>query len=134
MSIPDGLRRFVIERAHGRCEYCLLSAEYAVKRHEVDHIRAEKHGGKDVESNLCYSCFQCNRHKGSDLTSVDLLTDQVVLLFHPRQDSWEAHFRLNGAVIEPLTPQGCATVYMLQINDQDSVDDRNTLLKLGRYP
>ena len=134
MSIPDGLRRFVIERAHGRCEYCLLPAQYAVKRHEVDHIRAEKHDGKTVESNLCFSCFQCNRHKGSDLTSVDPLTEQVVLLFHPRKDTWEEHFHLNGALIEPLTPQGRATVFLLQMNDEDSVDDRNALLRLGRYP
>jgi 5-methylcytosine-specific restriction endonuclease McrA len=133
-TIPEALRRFVFERAGGRCEYCLMPAQYAVKRHEVDHIRAEKHGGQTIESNLCLSCFQCNRHKGSDLTSIDPLTDKVVSLFHPRQDNWEDHFRLKGAVIEPRTATGCATVFLLQMNDEDTVDDRAALIKLGRYP
>lgn len=133
-SIPDELRRFVYNRANGRCEYCLMPADYAVKRHEIDHVRAEKHGGKTLESNLCLSCFQCNRHKGSDLTSIDPLTDQIVPLFDPRLDKWGDHFRLNGAMIEPLTAKGRATVFLLQMNDEDSVDDRQTLMRLGRYP
>ncbi len=133
-AIADNLRRLVLERAGGSCEYCLLPARYAVKSHEVDHIRAEKHGGQTHEANLCLSCFPCNRHKGSDLTSVDPLTDKVVLLFHPRTDKWETHFRLNGAIIEPLTATGRATVFLLQMNDEDAVDDRATLIRLGRYP
>ncbi len=133
-SISDSVRRLVFERAKGRCEYCLIHARYAVKSHEVDHIRAEKHGGQTIESNLSLSCFQCNRHKGSDLTSIDPVTDKVVLLFHPRQHMWEEHFVLNGAIIEPLTPIGRATVNLLQMNDPDSVDDREVLIRLGRYP
>jgi len=133
-NIPEALRRLVFERAGGRCEYCLMPAQYAVKSHEVDHIRAEKHGGQTVESNLCLSCFPCNRHKGSDLTSVDPVTDIVVLLFHPRQHIWEEHFVLNGAIIEPLTAIGRATVKLLQMNDPDSIDDREVLIRLGRYP
>ncbi|MCC6892639.1 MAG: HNH endonuclease [Anaerolineae bacterium] len=111
-----------------------MPAQYAVKSHEVDHIRAEKHGGQTVDSNLCLSCFQCNRHKGSDLTSVDPISDQVVLLFHPRLDIWEDHFVLNGAMIEPLTATGRATVRLLQMNNEDSLEDRQVLVRLGRYP
>ena len=133
-SIAEALRRLIFERAGGRCEYCLMPARYAVKSHEVDHIRAEKHGGLTVESNLCLSCFQCNRHKGSDLTSIDPITGTVVLLFHPRQDAWDQHFVLNGTIIEPLTPSGRATVRLLQMNEADSVGDREVLLRLGRYP
>ena len=42
--IPEALRRLVRERANERCEYCLFHERYTVKRHEIDHIYAEKHG------------------------------------------------------------------------------------------
>jgi hypothetical protein len=68
---PESLRQQVRERAQGNCECCLLHERYALKTHEVDHIRAEKHGGMTELENLCLSCFECNRQKGSDLSSVD---------------------------------------------------------------
>jgi 5-methylcytosine-specific restriction endonuclease McrA len=132
--IPESLRRLVFERAQGKCEYCLIHERYTVKRHEIDHITAEKHGGITAEANLCLSCAVCNRYKGSDLASVDPLTQQVVLLYHPRQDDWNTHFQLIGAFIEGLTPKGRATVQLLRMNDADSVDERARLIKLGRYP
>ncbi|MCC6802795.1 MAG: HNH endonuclease, partial [Anaerolineae bacterium] len=61
------LRREVRERAHLRCEYCRLHEEDAFWTHQVDHIYAEKHGGETAEDNLCLSCADCNRYKGSDL-------------------------------------------------------------------
>ena len=40
-------RRLVIERAGGRCEYCLLHQnDAALFDHEVDHIIAENMGAK----------------------------------------------------------------------------------------
>ena len=44
--IPEALRRLVYERAGGHCEYCLLDVRYAYFPYEIDHIVAEKHGGK----------------------------------------------------------------------------------------
>ena len=132
--IPDVLRNLVYERASGRCEYCLLHERYTIKRHEVDHIYAEKHGGKTVEDNLGLSCFDCNRHKGSDLASLDPVNNEIVPLFHPRKDLWEAHFKLDGAFIQPLTPQGRVTVRLLQMNSADRIDERALLITIGRYP
>lgn len=43
--IPDALRRRVIDRAQGCCEYCLVSRDDTLVPHEVDHIIAEKHEG-----------------------------------------------------------------------------------------
>ena len=59
-------RRQVEERAHQRCEYCLLSQELAASTHQVDHVIAEKHGGQTTLDNLALSCTVCNRRKGSD--------------------------------------------------------------------
>ena len=82
--VSAALRRLVYERAGGRCEYCLYHDRYAAQPHEIDHIYAEKHGGESVEENLCLSCFDCNRYKGSDVASVD--DNTIVRLFHPRND------------------------------------------------
>ena len=131
--IPEALRRQVYERANGKCEYCLLPERYAVKRHEADHIRAEKHGGLTTFDNLCLSCFDCNRFKGSDLSSIDPLTDDVVALYHPRRQVWTDHFRFEGAIIDPLTPAGRVTVRLFHINDQVRVTIRQMLIELGRY-
>jgi len=78
--IPESLRQFVYERAKGRCEYCLIRDDDVYSPHEVDHIYAEKHGGATTEANLCLSCFDCNRHKGSDLTSLDPDTGEIARL------------------------------------------------------
>ncbi|MCC7450456.1 MAG: HNH endonuclease [Anaerolineae bacterium] len=132
--IPEKLRRRVNEIAQRRCEYCLLDERCAGKPHEVDHICAEKHGGDTTLDNLCLSCFDCNRHKGSDLCSLDVDTDVIVPLFHPRQHIWSEHFRLNGAFVEALSPTGRVTIRLLQINDDSRKEEREILLRLGRYP
>ena len=82
--VPARLRRRVQQRAAGRCEYCLLSEEDAFFSHEPDHIIAKKHGGTTSYANLAWACFDCNRFKGSDIASKDLLTGQLVSLFDPR--------------------------------------------------
>src|SRR5688500_8409539 len=51
-----------------------------------------------------FVCSFCNQRKGSDLSSIDPETAQIVPLFHPRRDRWPDHFRISGGSIEPLTP------------------------------
>jgi 5-methylcytosine-specific restriction endonuclease McrA len=131
--IPDALRRLVEERAGYLCEYCMIHARYTLKRHEVDHVHATKHGGLAVAENLCYCCFECNRHKGSDLASIDPETQEIVLLYHPRRDRWHDHFALEGAVIKPLTPVGRTTARLLHFNTAARIEERELLIKLKRY-
>lgn len=132
--ISPELRRLVSNRANHQCEYCRVPDSHTFDEHEIDHIYAVKHDGGTVESNLCLSCWICNRHKGTDLTSFDPLTGQITPLFHPRNDRWEDHFRLNGAMIEPITPQGRTTVRLLKLNKRERIDERQLLIALGRYP
>jgi hypothetical protein len=132
--IPNVLRRLVEERAGNRCEYCLLHSRDFYPTHEVDHIYAEKHGGETIESNLCLSCYECNRFKGSDLASLDPQTGEPVFLFHPRRDIWLEHFHINRGHIEPLTSCGRATARLLQINTDERVEERARLAKIGQYP
>ncbi len=59
--IAVALRRLVEERAKYQCEYCLLPDNLSFFPHEIDHIIAEKHGGKTEANNLAYTCCRCNR-------------------------------------------------------------------------
>jgi hypothetical protein len=59
--------------------------------------------------NLALACFDCNRQKGPNISSVDPDTQEVVQLFNPRRDAWSDHFSLNGARIVGVTPAGRAT-------------------------
>jgi hypothetical protein len=131
--IPEALRREVMQRAQGRCEYCGVHQSDRLFAHEIDHIYAEKHGGQSQSNNLSVACSECNRFKSSDLCSLDPITDKIVTLFHPRQQRWFDHFRLNGSIIEPLTPTGRVTERLLHFNDPDSVERRRLLIEAGRY-
>jgi len=132
-SIPELLRRQVQERANGRCEYCRVHEADMYFPHEPDHVIAEKHGGRTTSENLAWSCFYCNRFKGSDLASVDPISGRVVHLFHPRTQRWHRHFRLNGALIEGLTASGRATVTLLRLNGAERVAFRLGLIEIGHY-
>ena len=132
--VPEALRREVNERADNCCEYCLLHQDDNFFAHEVDHIIAEKHHGETAANNLCLSCFDCNRHKGSDIASIDLDTGDLIPLFHPRRDNWEIHFDLDGGVVVPLTAIGRVTVHILDMNSVDRIIKRAELIQLDRYP
>lgn len=132
--MPDRLRRQVQERAQGRCEYCLVHEVDMYYPHEPDHFIAEKHGGSTSLENLAWSCFHCNRFKGSDLASLDPASQKIALLFNPREQKWQRHFHLNGALIEGITSSGRATVALLRMNDPERVALRLGLIEIGHYP
>jgi HNH endonuclease len=98
-DISEELRADVARRAAHRCEYCLIHEDAAGFAHQVDHIVSRKHGGSSTPDNLAYACVVCNRHKGSDVASIDSRTGETVRLFDPRRDRWADHFRVDGALI-----------------------------------
>jgi hypothetical protein len=68
--ISNALRDLVRNRAGNRCEYCLLPEAFLVP-HEPDHVIASQHGGPTSSENLALACFDCNRRKGPNISSVD---------------------------------------------------------------
>jgi HNH endonuclease len=126
--IPVTLRRLVQERANLSCEYCLLPAGLAFFPHEVDHVIAEKHGGITEADNLAYTCWRCNRHKGSDLGSFDPQTGNFCFLFNPRQQSWIEHFIIENFNIIGLTSEGRTTAKLLQFNRDEKIAERQRWL------
>lgn len=132
--IPAALRQLVIERADGRCEYCLYPQHASMLAFEMEHIVAEKHGGVTEADNLALACPYCNRAKGADLGSLDLETGELVAFYNPRTQHWRDHFELRGAEIRPLTAQGRVTVLIFQFNHPDRVQERDLLIEAGEYP
>ena len=128
------LRRVVIDRANSCCEYCLIHHDDHYLSHEIDHILSEKHRGTTIADNLCLSCFDCNRYKGSDVGSFDIETGNFAPLYNPRTQQWNEHFRLDGAVIVPVTPEGRVTVFLLRLNSENRLVRRRALIDLNRYP
>ncbi|MBK8025087.1 MAG: HNH endonuclease [Chloroflexi bacterium] len=132
--IPELLRQQVRQRAGGRCEYCLIHQDDSLYAHEVDHIIPEKHRGETTLENLCLACLDCNRHKGSDFASFDPETEEISLLFNPRRQRWDDHFRLDGPLIVSLTSSGRVTVFVLKLNDEIRLRARRALIATGNYP
>jgi len=101
-----------------------ISEAVSFAKHQIDHIIAEKHDGQTVEENLALSCTLCNKHKGSDLTSIDNETEAIVPLFNPRKDVWSEHFKIENGVFIGLTPNARATIRLLQINNLAGTEER----------
>lgn len=127
--IPAALRRSVHERARGCCEYCGIPETVCFVLHEVDHVIAEQHGGITSFDNLALACFVCNKRKGPNLASIDPETGMVTPLFNPRMDIRADHLLLvaNGEW-RALTKFGRATVFLLDLNQPDRIQERRLLL------
>jgi 5-methylcytosine-specific restriction endonuclease McrA len=54
--IPAELRRFVSQRAVGRCEYCGLSQEGQEATFHIDHIVPLAASGQTTAENLALAC------------------------------------------------------------------------------
>jgi hypothetical protein len=132
--IPAALRQLVDQRAAGTCEYCLIHQTFSIYSHEIDHVIASKHGGESTEDNLVLACLPCNRHKGSELTSIDPLTGAITPLFNPRTQIWLEHFQLEAESILGLTAVGRTTIFLLRMNEINRVQLRQALAAQGLYP
>jgi 5-methylcytosine-specific restriction endonuclease McrA len=100
--------------------------------YQIDHIIARKHGGATSLDNLAFACLLCNRYKGSDVAAPDPTTDEIVPLFNPRQQRWQEHFTLQGALIVARTSIGRATANLLRLNTPPRLLERREFGKAGR--
>jgi hypothetical protein len=132
-DISAALRQLVAERAYHVCEYCLVHEADVYHGCEVDHVISVKHGGMAISENLAYACFHCNRHKGTDLGSINRKTGQLVRFFNPRLDRWKEHFYLTEGRIDALTEVGEVTSRLLEFNHPERLAFRKLLMETGRY-
>lgn len=135
MKIPRETREVVQRRARGACEYCHLPQEASIVPHQVDHIIASQHHGPDDADNLCLCCIRCNLKKGPNIASIDPGTNRVVTLFHPRHHVWRDHFSMSqDGRLHGLTPEGRATVELLDMNEAERAQLRAVLVRRGWRP
>ena len=136
LSAPRRIR--IRRRAQDACEYCHLPQRASILPHQIDHIIAQQHQGGDNDSNLCLSCLRCNLKKGPNIASTDPEAgskQRIVALFHPRKQRWQEHFGLGeDGRIEGTTPEGRATVRLLDFNAQDRLQLRQVLMRQGWRP
>ncbi|HCN30660.1 MAG TPA: HNH endonuclease [Verrucomicrobiales bacterium] len=126
MSLPAPVKTAVRERAADRCEYCRMRHRWEpLNVYHVEHVVARQHRGEDTLSNLAFACPQCNLNKGPNLSSRDPDSDEVVLLFHPRQQRWEDHFEMREGRISGKTGTSRTTVFLLDMNADHRVELRS---------
>jgi hypothetical protein len=130
-EVSAALRAEVRSRARWRCEYCLVPEDLTLVAHEIDHIVATKHGGLSSLDNLALCCTLCNKHKGTDLASLDPETGRLERLFNPRREQWQDHFGFHDGKILARTSIGRVTVRLLQLNRPERVSERDLMLKAG---
>jgi hypothetical protein len=130
--VPSTFEQPVRERAGDRCEYCHVPRPAYDTPFQLDHIIARQHRGATDLANLAYACYHCNLNKGPNIASLDPPGHgQLVRLFNPRTDDWSQHFEWRHAELVGRTPEGRATVLVLNINDPAAVAVRESLLLEG---
>jgi len=81
---------------------------------------------------------RCNLKKGPNIASTDPEAGRayrIVPLFHPRHQHWQEHFHLReDGRIEGVTPEGHATVRLLDFNAEERVQLRRLLMRQGWRP
>ena len=129
-------RDFISLRAHGCCEYCKILHDYSPDTFEIEHIIALFVGGTNELINLAFSCSGCNNRKGYKIKAIDPISGMLVPLFNPRTDKWKENFEWtdNFSIVEGITPQGRATVELLQLNRKGVVNLRKALFAYGVHP
>ncbi len=128
--MDEATRQAVRARGDERCEYCRLRQTHSLMwRHQIEHIVPRKHRGSDDLNNLALACVRCNLGKSSNLSGIDPLSGEVVLLFNPRLQNWHEHFEFHEATIVGKTPWGRASVCVLNMNESQRLRLRFQLLE-----
>lgn len=83
--IPARLRRDVIRRAGGRCEYCGLSQIGQEATFHIDHVIPRQAGGPTTADNLALACVSCSLRKEARRSATDPDTGRAAPLFNPRR-------------------------------------------------
>ncbi|MBB5033114.1 HNH endonuclease [Prosthecobacter vanneervenii] len=121
-------------RAKNRCEYCGLSQIGQAATFHVDHVLPQSAGGETLMENLALACIHCSLRKGARVQARDPQTGRSVRLFHPREDSWNQHFRWMAFRLKGITAIGRATIDALSVNSSEHLIIRGFEKKLRRHP
>ncbi len=121
MSIPEGTRELVRQRAGFSCEFCGIHETDAGGELTIDHYRPQAHGGDDDPDGLIYACSRCNLYKHDYWPE----TRDAPRLWNPREEPFATHFKeLSSGILEALSPTGTFTMRQLRLNRPQLVANR----------
>jgi 5-methylcytosine-specific restriction endonuclease McrA len=134
-KISAALRRRIAGLDGQRCAYCRSLMVVGVPMVSA-HIMPLVAGGTSAAENLCRSCYHCNEFTGPRQDAPDPHDDQIVPLFHPRQQQWHEHFawRNDLVTVSGLTPSRPPTIDLLHLNNDWIVQARRIWILSGLQP
>jgi HNH endonuclease len=100
----------------------------------LEHVVPTSRGGESDLRNFAWSCPGCNLRKSNRIEVSDPDTGSVVMLFHPRNDSWKDHFAWDDYHLLGRTACGRATVAALDLNHERRVRIRQAEQMFGLFP
>jgi hypothetical protein len=131
-AISKAIRKQVVVRDRGYCQYCGLRQRGQAAIFHIDHIVPKSKGGRTEPANLALQCTHCSLHKSDKVAAMDPATNDVVALFHPLQQQWHEHFAVEpNGTCRGLTPTGRATVDALGMNEMHPRSARAIQIRLG---
>lgn len=135
-AIGTALKKRVISRASGYCEYCKSPADFSTEPFSIEHIVPRSRQGTNDESNLAYACIGCNVYKSDLIEAVDVISQEVVALFNPRVMLWHDHFSWDASFTTVIGKTACgrATIDALRLNRRPLVNLRRALIAIGEHP
>lgn len=68
-SIPENLRRRILERDEYRCRFRVRGRICGRPATHVDHIVPRRYGGATEEHNLRAACEECNTRAGAEISN-----------------------------------------------------------------
>ena len=134
--VSTELRRQISADAKGICGYCRSRDRLLGIELEVEHLIPESKEGATVRDNLWMACRRCNLYKTDRGDAVDPKSGDTVLLFNPRADEWESHFKWvdDSIRILGLTKRARATVEVLKMNHPFICAAREVWVQCGKHP
>jgi hypothetical protein len=135
-KIPAEIRRRVAAMSQHRCGYCLTAQEFTAMPMQIEHLIPLAEGGSNDESNLWLACPLCNGAKSAQTHHLDPISQENALLYNPRHQAWEAHFKWSedGTHILGITPTGRCTILALNMNNEFVVRARRRWVMAGWHP
>ena len=135
-KLTNSLKETVKTRAANCCEYCYSQEKFATQSFSIEHIYPLSKGGQTTLDNLALACQGCNNHKYNKTEGIDPVLNEIVSLYHPRQQIWSDHFCWSSdyTLIIGLTATGRSTVDLLRLNRVGLVNLRRILSEIAEHP
>lgn len=135
-TIPDSVRRKILEQFGYQCAYCRAPDRLLSVALTIDHIVPINQGGTDSPDNLCAACRHCNEAKHQHTHGIDPQTGEATPLFHPQRQRWSEHFEWapDGVHLVGKTAIGRITIEILQLNNERRIYLRTLWKRLGLHP